>query len=228
MNDRNVRAASLMGLLEPALPDPPTGKPIGTFTRGHWEVQTYERAVLWRCLCGRSEPLLLLPKDATKVRLPLDGLHCCEVCRAELESARTKYQRLRAWINQHRACLKEESCLEFPDVYDQEQPPNQDKYSRTRRFVFEQFWKKTVPSGHYVRLKCSNANCINPYHLCLTRSPATKLTPEATRLVQVLVQRGVSTATIQALLREQLSIELSMRSIQRTKKELAVSKSCVS
>lgn len=228
MDTRHTRAAALLGLLEPSLPEPPSGDSLRTDRRGHWSVEHFATAVRWSCLCGRSEPILLLPEDSARVRLPLDGIHSCEVCRTELFAARTKTQRLSAWINQHRACLKENSCLEFPDLDLDCKTPVRERLSRRRRFVYEQFWKKTLRSDTYVHLRCQNDLCINPYHLCLTKSPATKLTEEARKLIVALASKGISTCTIQTVLQEQHSIKLSARSIQRTIKGINKFSSCVS
>jgi len=223
-----IRAAKLLGLLDPEAVPEPSGSPLLVEQHGHWRVAHYGRAVKWTCKCGRSEPVWLTARSHSLVRLPDDGIHACEVCRSETFAARTKTQRFAAWLEQNRACISPEECLEFPETLAAPKVSERERFCRTRRFVFEQFWRKPLHSGDYVRLKCSNERCINPYHLCLTSSPKTKLTPEDQNFLHTLLQAQISTSTIQELLREKRSVELSTRSIQRIRKELTQSESCVS
>ena len=220
---------ALLGLLEPPIPDEPSGAPHTVNRVGNWDVSHFSDAVKWQCRCDRSPPILLRPQDSERVLLPYDGVHACEVCRDQIKSARTKSQRFAAWIEQHRAVLDPSACLEFPFKTEAPSTPTRQRYSRTRKFIFEQFWKKTVGPDHYVHLRCKNELCINPYHLCLTKLPNptfAKLSPKGRRLIQILDQRGLSTTAIRVLLREKLSIELSERSIARIRRDLTESKSC--
>lgn len=227
MDTRNARLAALLGLLEPEEPQAPKGEPVHRSVRGHWDVLDFGDTVTWACRCGRSKPITLSAKDSSKVFLPLDGIHACEVCRAELQEASCKSERLLAWLNMYRAVLDRRTCLEFPEDGGLYKGPNDERYSRTRRFIFTQFWRKPVDTEHCVRSVCSNAKCINPYHLCLT-SKDTKLPSSARKTVETLIQQKISNSTIRQLLREKLSIELSVRSIQRIKRDITKSKSCVS
>ena len=222
---------ALLGLLEPPVPDTPLEAPHSVTRVGNWDVSYFSDAVKWQCRCDRSPPILLRTQDSEKVLLPYDGIHACEVCRAQIKSARTKTQRFAAWIEQHRATLDPCACLEFPFESEAPNTPSRQRYSRIRRFIFEQFWKKPVDPEYCVHLKCKNELCINPYHLCLTKLPNptfAKLSPKGHRLIQILHQKGLSTTAIRVLLREKLSIELSERSIARIRKGLIESKSCVS
>lgn len=228
METRNQRCAALLGLLQPLDPGPPSGEPLQVSKKGHWTLSHFEDKVSWLCTCGRSEPIYLTTADSERVLLPCDGVHACDVCRKELQEARSKSQRFVAWINQHRATLDSSTCLEFPTDKGFFKESCAERYSRTRRFVYEQFWRKKVQPGYYVRSSCSNPLCINPYHLCLTVERHTSLTPQATMLISELVHQKVSTSLIQQLLHERLSIELSVRSIQRIRKGITKSKSCAS
>ena len=150
--------------------------------------------------------------------LPFDGIHACEICREEHQTATYKSERLLAWLNMHRATLDPKACLEFPDDGDQYKDL-MTRYHRTRRFIFTQFWRKEVKPGHCVRSKCCNSKCINPYHLCLTTKDTT-LPLAARQTVEALIRQKISPETIKQLLHEKLSIELSERSILRIKKEI--------
>ena len=227
MNTRDARLAALFGLLNPSCPPAPRGKPLSSTVRGHWNVFEYPDVVQWVCRCGRSEPITLLARDSSHVVLPFDGIHACEICRKDIQQSTYKSERLLAWLNMHRAVIDPKACLEFPEDGGLYKGPKDTQYQRTRRFIYTQFWRKQVKSGHCVRSKCSNIKCINPYHLCLTTTDTTL--PLATRqTVEALIEQEISSKTIKQLLHEKLSIELSEKSIQRIKRDITKSKSCAS
>ena len=227
MNTRDARLAALLGLLQPSEPLRPSGQPTHRTSRGHWDVLHYGDVVVWSCRCGRSEPITISARDSSNVLLPFDGIHACEICRAELQAASCKSERLLAWLNMHRATLDPKACLEFPEDGGLYKGPNDDRYQRTRRFIYTQFWRKEVKTEHCVRSKCCNSKCINPYHLCLTTKDTT-LPSEARQAVEALIKQKISSGTIKQLLHEKLSIELSERSIQRIRRDITRSKSCAS
>ncbi len=214
---RDVRAAQLFRLLSPPPPPQPSGVPNDTEVVGNWKVEHFDEAVRWTCLCRRSEPFLMRPKDVPKVKLPL-GVAACEVCRAELSSANSRWKRIDAWLERCRFTLEEGRCLERDDM----PKPN----PRLLRRVYERFWKKSVGSADCVKSVCSNPNCINPYHLCLVKTPASRLTKESEEFLKQILLAGATTDTALQLLQEKHSSELSRRSIQRIRKDLNKSKNC--
>ena len=227
MDTRDARLAALLGLLQPSAPLRPSGQPTHQTSQGHWDVLHYGDVVVWSCRCGRSEPITISARDSSNVVLPFDGIHACEICRSELQAASYKSERLLAWLNMHRATLDPKACLEFPEDGGFYKGAADDRYHRTRRFIFTQFWRKDVKPEHCVRSKCCNPKCINPYHLCLTTKDTT-LPSEALQAVEVLIKQKISDGTIKQLLHEKLSIELSERSIQRIRRDITRSKSCAS
>lgn len=213
---RSVRAAMLFGLLDPPEPPAPTGAPLSVEVRGHWKVEIFDDAASWTCLCKRSEPFLMRPKELQTVTPP-SGLWACEVCRDELFNARTKWQRVDAWLERCRYTLRKDACAEREVPFK--------KNNRLIRRIYERFWKTSLGSENCVKSMCSNEDCINPYHLCLTNTRGTKLTTEAESFLKTCLLAGASTDTALLLLREKHSIELSRRSIQRIRKDLKTSKS---
>ena len=212
----DARAASLLGLLRPADTKVELqGSCTETTQRGHWKVEVFPTGVRYSCLCGRSEPILVTSSQHSFVSMPRHGLQACEVCRAESWDASCKTQRLIAWIEQHRLTLDETQHLELPMEFKGAKTPLRERLSRTRKVVYETFWRKPVTPDDYVHLKCNNPLCINPYHLCLTNNPGAKLPNKALKEVQALLSLGLSSRGIQAHLQEQHSIKLSLRSIQR-------------
>jgi len=216
-NLRDVRAAQLFRLLSPPLPPQPSGAPNNTEVVGNWKVEHFDEAVIWTCLCRRSEPFLMRSKDVSNVTLPL-GVAACEVCRAELTSANSRWKRIDAWLERSRFTLEEGRCLERDDM----PKPN----PRLLRRVYERFWKKSVGPTDCVKSVCSNPNCINPYHLCLVKTPASRLTKESEEFLRQILLAGATTDTALQLLREKHYTELSKRSIQRIRKDLNKSKNC--
>lgn len=211
------RAVVLLGILE--LSDhtnlkTPTTQPIFIEQKDHWLVEHHEELAVWRCQCGRSDPLFVPQTDMKKVRLPNDLIKACEVCRKEFEFARGKTGHLQAWLERNRFTINKDEHLYLPSDLGYCRDRDNDRSMKTKRFVYEVFWKKKLGSKHFVRSMCSDDSCINPYHLCLATSPAAKVTKPVRFYIQKLASQGVSAKTTQLLLRDQLSLELSLRSIQ--------------
>lgn len=218
LTPRSIRAMENFHLLDPPCPERPEDTPLTTEQIGHWDVSSFSDAVLWTCRCGRSASFLMRTQDLPRVELPQD-LAACEVCRKEFQAARTRWQRLDAWLDRSRNTLSDKECA-LRDDFTKSNP-------RLRRRVYEHFWKKTVPSGYCVRPKCSNKLCINPYHLCLVKNPASKLTPAGKDFLLQLLALNTPTDTVRQMLQEKHSTELSARSIQRIRRDLKASRNCV-
>lgn len=224
------RALLLLGLLELSDGHPltvPSVKPDHTEHQGHWLIQHYDHVAVWSCLCGRSDPLVVPQKDMKKVRLPNDLIRACEVCRQEFEFARGKTAHLMAWIERHRFVLDKKEHLYLPADLGYCRDRDNERSTRTKRFVYEIFWKKKLKATNFVRSTCSGSNCINPYHLCIAESPAAKITKSVRFYIQKLAVQGISAKTTQRLLHDQLSLELSLRVIQLIRSDAEKSKSLV-
>jgi len=213
-----------LGLLEAQSVSQPTGGSLHSEVRGHWAVTHYEDTSVWACRCGRSEPLLVAVSDLCKIRMPV-GLQACEICQEEDKTARGKSGRLAAWFARYRNCIDKEQHLYLPADHGFCRLSKEDKNMRTRRFVYEQFWKKPVGSGNCVLVKCLDRSCINPYHLWVSKSPAQKISETSKQFILQLTAKGASSKVIQQLLLEQHSLKLSLRSVQLIKSETFESKS---
>jgi hypothetical protein len=213
-----------LGLLEPKIPTEPTGVVLGQEIRGHWAVVHHAEASSWVCRCGRSTPLLVAAEDLRRIRLPV-GLQACEICQEEDKSARGKSGRLAAWLARYRNCIDTEQHLYLPADHGFCRMSEEDKNMRTRRFVYEQFWRKPVGSGNCVLVKCLDRSCINPYHLWVSKSPAQKVSEASRQLILRLTDKGVPSKAIQQLLLDQHSLKLSLRSVQLIRSEISKSKS---
>ena len=220
----NLRSLVLLGLLEPKTPPDLAGATLDREFRGHWEVVHYEGASVWTCRCGRSKPLLTAADDLHKVRLPV-GLQACEICQEEDKTARGKSGRLAAWLGRHRNCIDKHQHLYLPADHGFCRFSEEDKNMRTRRFVYEQFWKTSVGAGNCVLVRCLDRSCINPHHLWVSKSPAQKVSEPVRRFILHLTAKGVPSKVIQQLLLEQHSLKLSLRSVQLIRSETSGSKS---
>jgi len=217
----NLRAVALLGLLD--LDDfvsaTPTGAPETVEQRGHWRIEHYQDLSVWRCLCGRSEPLLVPAEFRKRVRLPHDLVQACEVCRTELASCSSRAARLHAWLERNRPLIDREAHLEYPEDRGYTYSDDDGQSTRTRRFVYEAFFKTKLRSSDFVRSRCSNPFCINPYHLCTTPTPNQKTTLQIEKVILHLQELGISAKTTQQVILQKFETKLSLSTIQGIRAE---------
>ncbi len=229
--DKATLLTRLFGVLDPSLDATPEGSVIRTKIQGFWEVSEYQNGSSFNCRCGRSEPFFL-PLEHVE-RHPLrEASAGCHVCQNALHWATTKAERLGAWLDSRKSLINTEDHLELPDDCGQlyikdPQESNPSAIVRTRHFVYTHFYRKPVPPGFCVSSTCRNRLCLNPHHLCLSPTRHSKLSTRTRRLIEKLSSLGMSPRTIQLFLQEKHSLELSVRSVQRTLKEAKESKNCV-
>ena len=212
----NLRAVALLGLLD--LSDSelhaPEGAPETVEHKGHWRIEHHADLSVWHCLCGRSDPLLVPVEFRKRVRLPHDLVQACEVCRNELACCSSRAGRLHAWLERHRPLIDPDAHLEYPEDRGYTYSDDDGQSVRTRRFVYEAFFKTKLRSSDFVRSRCSNPFCINPYHLCITSTPNQKTSPQAEKLVLHLQELGISAKITQKVVFQKLEIKLSLSTIQ--------------
>lgn len=212
----NLRAVALLGLLD--LDDsasPASMEGPKTFERvGHWHVEHQPEVSVWRCLCGRSEPLLIPAAFRKRVRLPHDLVQACEVCRSELAACSSRAARLHAWLERHRPLIDRTQHLEYPEDKGFTYSEDDGQSTRTRRFVYEAFFKTKLRSSNFVSTRCSNPFCINPYHLCIKPTPNQKASPGIEKFVTQLQEMGISAKTTQKVVAEKFGTRLSLSTIQ--------------
>jgi len=212
----NLRAVALLGLLD--LDDStclsPTGAPE-TFERlGHWHVEHHSEVSVWRCLCGRSDPLLVPAAFRKRVRLPHDLVQACEACRNELAACSSRAARLHAWLERHRPLIDQTQHLEYPEDKGFTYSEDDGQSTRTRRFIYEAFFKTKLRSSDFVSSRCSNPFCINPYHLCIKPTPNQKASPEIEKFISHLQEMGISAKITQKVVAEKFGTKLSLSTIQ--------------
>ena len=211
----------LLGLLE--LDDSglvtPKQAPEAIERKGHWHVEHHADLSVWRCLCRRSEPLLVPVARRSHVRLPNDLVQGCEVCRAELAAASSRAGKLRAWLERHRHTIDPVSDLDYIEGCEFISLGEDDGKQRIRRFVYQAFFKKELKPDAYVSSKCSNPCCINPYHLCLKSARNQKVTPQIQKAIHHLQELGISAKITQRVIAEKFEIKLSLSTIQNIRAE---------
>lgn len=211
----------LLGLLE--LDDSglqvPTSGSGAVEQHGHWLVEHHHDVSVWRCLCRRSQPLLVPASRRNNVRLPNDLVQACEVCRNELAAASSRAAKLKAWLERHRHIIDRVSDLDYIEGCSYVALGDEDGKQRIRRFVYETFFKKQLKPSDYVGSKCSNAYCINPYHLCLKSARNQKVTPQIQKFINHLQDLGVSTKTTQQVILQKFKTKLSLSTIQGIRSE---------
>lgn len=212
----NLRAVALLGLLDlenPPLPLP-TGAPETIERFGHWHVEHHSEASVWRCLCGRSEPLVVPVAFRKRIRLPHDLVQACEACRNELAACSSRAARLHAWLERNRPLIDRVEHLEYPEDRGFTYSEDDGQSTRTRRFIYEAFFKTKLRSSDFVSSRCSNPFCINPYHLCIKSTPNQKALPEIERFVSHLQEIGISAKITQRVVAEKFKTRLSLSTIQ--------------
>jgi len=212
----NLRAVALLGLLD--LDDTactlPSGAPETIERLGHWHVEHHHDVSCWKCLCGRSEPLLVPSSFRNRVRLPHDLVQACEVCRNELASCSSRASRLHAWLERNRPLIDRTEHLEYPEDRGFTYSEDDGQSTRTRRFIYEAFFKTKLRSSDFVSSRCSNPFCINPYHLCTKPNPNQKASPEIEKFVAHLQQLGISAKITQRVIAEKFGTKLSLSTVQ--------------
>ena len=206
----------LLGLLE--LDDSglatPKQAPEAIERTGHWHVEHHADLSVWRCLCRRSEPLLVPADFRKRVRLPNDLVQACEVCRAELAAASSRAGKLKAWLERNRHTIDPVSDLDYIEGCEFISLGEEDGKQRIRRFVYQAFFKKELKPDAYVSSKCSNPYCINPYHLCLKSARNQKVTPQIQKAIHHLQELGISAKITQRVIAEKFETRLSISTIQ--------------
>lgn len=217
----NPRALELLGLLDfddRGLTRPSTA-PSSCEQRGHWKVEHFEEVSVWSCLCGRSDSFVVPKSHLRRIRLPNDLIKACEVCRHEYDTASGHSGALIAFLERHRPLINEHHCLEYTENRTYLFSQDDGKSARTKRVIYEAFYKKRLSTEQCVTSLCTNPLCINPYHLCVKSSPRQKTTPEVRQAILALRELGVSPETTKGILETKFGIQLCVSTIRRVKAE---------
>lgn len=218
----NLRAVSLLGLLYIDTDEltEPVSTPISVETQGHWCVEHHKELSVWRCLCGRSDPILVPATHRGRVRLPNDLVKACEVCRHQLAVAGTgKSALFKAWLERNRSLISPDSCLEYPEDAGWLYSDNDQRTTRTERAAYEMFYKVNLKPDDFVCSVCSNNNCINPHHLRVRSAPRLKVTSKVETAIVKLKIQGFSASATKTVLQEKLGTNLCLSTIYKIRGE---------
>jgi hypothetical protein len=198
----------------------PVSTPISSETQGHWCVEHHEELSVWRCLCGRSDPILVPATHRGRVRLPNDLIKACEVCRHQLDAAGTgKSALFKAWLERNRSLISPDSCLEYPEDAGWLYSENDQRTTRTERAAYEMFYKVNLKPDDFVCSVCSNNNCINPHHLRVRSAPRLKVTSKVETAIVKLKIQGFSASATKTVLQEKLGTNLCLSTIYKIRGE---------
>lgn len=218
---RSLELAAVFGLLEPELVPRPKGQILKTYNLDSFTVEERIDGCVYTCKCLRSEPIFLSLSDSRKVRAPT-GVYACPICLNELRNARTTSDRVAVWFTQNRPSLTKDQHLYLPVSLQRLVDSKEGVIMRPRRFVYAKFFNVALKQSDKVMTTCGDANCVNPYHLMIAASPATKVTPQMKEDVQLWLTKNISCRTIQELLQTKYSRSISLKTITNLKKSLPV------
>ena len=216
---RSLDLVAVFGLLEPApieAPDPVVQK---TYTLDSFAVSIHEGVVSFECACKRSEPYLLAVADLDRIHPP-SGHYACALCLNELRNARTTAERVAVWFLQNRPSIAKDQHLYLPETFKRLIDAEEGVIMRPRRFVYAKFHNVALTQRDKVLSTCGDPHCVNPYHMMLAASSATKMTPDMKKDVQTWHSNQVSPRVIQQLLEIKYSRSFSLRTITNLKKSL--------
>jgi hypothetical protein len=209
---RSTDLVAVFGLLEPR-PVPEVQPLCGKiYNLDSFTVRVYGEAAQLTCKCGRYDSFYLHVLDLERSH-PSIGLYACPICLNELRNARSHSDRVAVWLTQNRSTITKDQHLYLPKCK---------VIMRPMRFVYTSFFKIQLSTKDKVLRTCSDSNCVNPYHLMVTASTATKLTPDMKQDVLLWLTKEIKPQTIQQLLEAKYNRSLSARTITNLRKSLPV------
>ena len=216
---RALDLVTVFGLLEPTpveAPDPLVQK---IYTLDSFAVSVHGEVASLSCRCARTEPYLLAAADLERIH-PASGLYACSVCLEEIRSARTPSDRIAVWFAQNRSSIVKDQHLYLPKSFQRLVDTEEGVIMRPRRFVYAKFFDLALKQCDKVLNTCGDPHCVNPYHMMLASSPATKMTPDMRKDVHTWLTRNVAPRVIQQMLEIKYSRSFSLRTITNLKKSL--------
>ncbi len=210
---------SVFGLLVQTPAKPPTHSISRVYTLDSFEVDEYQDISVLTCKCARHEPILVATRDLERAHR-VCGLYACPICVAELKAARSPSDKVAVWFKQNRHTLTADQHVYLPCSFARLVDATDKTIMRPRRFVFAKFHNVLLSERDKILTTCGDTECVNPYHMMLAASPATKVTPEMREDVKTWISRKIKNKTIQQLLKTKYDRDLSLRTITNIKKSV--------
>ena len=192
--------------------------PDQTYNLDAFKAERFGAVTRLTCSCGRSEPELVDTMDLLRAHR-VCGRYACQRCLQEDREAKSPSDQVSAWLAQNRPGLNPHEHLFLPKQF-QRLVDKDGTIMRPRRFVFSKFYDIELATRDKVLPTCGCENCVNPYHMMRTLSPATKITPQMKEDVKLWLNKKISHKMIQLLLETKYSCSISLRTITNLKKSV--------
>ncbi len=217
----NQTLIAVFGLLNQTPITPPTGPVSNQYSLDSLQVEERGDAATLVCKCGRSEPFHVAVADLQRAHR-VQGLYACPLCLDELRQARSPSDKVAVWFRQNRSCLTPDQHIYLPCSFARLIDATEKTVMRPRRFVFAKFNNLTLSDKDKILTTCGDAECVNPHHMMLAASPATKVTPAIREDVKTWIAKHVPRQRIQELVETKYNRKLSLRTITNIKNSAPV------
>jgi hypothetical protein len=216
---RSADLAAVFGLLESDPIPKPTGATKTQYILDSLTVEEKTDGCVYTCKCQRSLPLYLSLKDSKRIRPPL-GIFACSICLNELRNARGSSDQVAVWFAQNRLALTDNQHFYLPKPLQRLVDRTEGVIMRPRRFVYAKFYGVSLNKSDKILTTCGDVNCVNPYHLMIATSPATKITPQMKEDVRLWLAKSTNSKVIRELLQTKYNLSISLKTITNLKKSL--------
>jgi hypothetical protein len=215
----NPVLVSILGLLVQTAVEPAKGPVSRVYTLDSFRVEERGDASTLTCKCGRHEEILIATQDLERAH-PVAGLYACPICLEELRAARSASDKVAVWFKQNRLALTPDQHVYLPCSFARLVDATDKTIMRPRRFVYTKFHNVVLSEKDKIMTTCGDAECVNPHHMMVAASPATKVTPEMREDVKTWISKNLKTRVIKQLLHAKYNKDLSIRTITNIKKSV--------
>lgn len=213
----SIDLVSVFGLLEPSPVKPPDPTVQKSYTLDSFAVTIHEETAVLTCRCCRSEPYWLALGDLDRIH-PTTGVYACAICLNELRNAHTPSDRIAVWFSQNRPFITKDQHLYLPESFQRLVDTEESVIMRPRRFVYSKFFGVTLSQKDKILHTCNDPHCVNPLHMMVCASAATKLTPDMKKDAELWLSHNTSPQVIRQLLEIKYNRSLSLRTITNLRK----------
>jgi hypothetical protein len=216
---RNLDLVTVFGLLEPT--PVPTEEDVvqKCYTLDSFTVSLKGPVATLECRCQRTAPYRLAHSDLGRIH-PASGWYACPICLNELRNARTASDKIGVWFVQNRPSLTKDQHLYLPKVFQRLVDTEENVIMRPKRFVYSKFYNVELTRRDKVLSTCGDPHCVNPYHMMVAASSATKMTPDMKQDAYSWFLKNISPRVVQQLLEIKYNRSFSLRTITNLKKSL--------
>lgn len=212
----DLELISIFGLLSQTQPNAPKGPVSNSYSLDSFYVEEIAGVATLRCKCNRSAPLCVIVDDLRKAHR-VQGLYACALCLGELREARSPSDKVAVWFRQNRPSLSADKHVYLPCTFARLIDGTEKTIMRPRRFVYAKFNNVSLSDKDKILTTCGDAECVNPLHMMLAASPATKVTPAMREDVKTWIAKHIPRTQIQAMIENKYNRRVSLRTITNIK-----------